>query len=153
MKPVQVYTTCKNIANKLVNKKGLTTCANQEGGGGTDPPPPWKITKTQGSLAKLVLIPLKITKQPSQHSMLSHHRHASETPFKWWPANSSILILPPLIRPKNVKVAPPLTKTFWIRLWTSYEMVTICSVGGPPFRAIVTIIFSGHPLRDKLALL
>ena len=27
--------------------------------------------------------PLKITKLPSQHSMLGHHRHASETPFKW----------------------------------------------------------------------
>ena len=26
--------------------------------------------------------PLKITKLPSQHSMLGHHRHASETPFK-----------------------------------------------------------------------
>ena len=27
--------------------------------------------------------PLKITKLPSQYSMLGHHRHASETPFKW----------------------------------------------------------------------
>ena len=27
--------------------------------------------------------PLIITKLPSQHSMLSHHRHASETPLKW----------------------------------------------------------------------
>ena len=26
--------------------------------------------------------PLKITKLPSQHLMLGHHRHASETPFK-----------------------------------------------------------------------
>ena len=26
---------------------------------------------------------LKITKQPSQHSMLAHHQHASEMPFKW----------------------------------------------------------------------
>ena len=27
--------------------------------------------------------PLKITKLPSQHSMLGHHRHASKMPFKW----------------------------------------------------------------------
>ena len=27
--------------------------------------------------------PLKITKLPSQHSMLGHHRPASETPFQW----------------------------------------------------------------------
>ena len=27
--------------------------------------------------------PLKITKLQSQHSMLGHHRHARETPFKW----------------------------------------------------------------------
>ena len=26
--------------------------------------------------------PLKITKLPSQHSMLGHHQHASETPYK-----------------------------------------------------------------------
>ena len=36
-----------------------------------------------GFLAMLVRIPLKITKLPSQHSMLGHHRHASEMPFKW----------------------------------------------------------------------
>ena len=27
--------------------------------------------------------PLKVTKLPSKHSMWGHHRHASETPFKW----------------------------------------------------------------------
>ena len=27
--------------------------------------------------------PMEITKLPSQHSMLGHQRHASETPFKW----------------------------------------------------------------------
>ena len=27
--------------------------------------------------------PLKITKPPSQHSMLGHHWHAYKTPFKW----------------------------------------------------------------------
>ena len=48
--------------------------------------------------------PIKITKLPSQHLMLGHHRHASETPFKWRSAGgpmmarfSGILIFPPLI--------------------------------------------------------
>ena len=27
--------------------------------------------------------PLKFSKLPSQHSKLGHHRHPSETPFKW----------------------------------------------------------------------
>ena len=27
--------------------------------------------------------PLNITNLPSQHSMLGHHRHASDMPFKW----------------------------------------------------------------------
>ena len=42
-----------------------------------------KITKLYGFLAILVRIPRKITKLPSQHSMLGHHRHTSETPFYW----------------------------------------------------------------------
>ena len=43
----------------------------------------WKITNLYGSLAILVLILLKITKLPSQQSMLGHYRPASKTPFKW----------------------------------------------------------------------
>ena len=38
--------------------------------------------KIKGFLAILVR-PEKITKLPSQQSMLGHHWHASETPFKW----------------------------------------------------------------------
>ena len=56
----------------------------------------------------------EITKLPSQHSVLGHHQHASETQFKWrlaGPVYSGIWILPPLINLKNVvKVGPPLTK-------------------------------------------
>ena len=70
---------------------------------GPTPPPPWKH-KNIGFLSNTVPDPLKITKLLSQHSMLGHHRHASETPFKWrftggqrWPAFSIIWILPPLI--------------------------------------------------------
>ena len=63
-------------------------CADPEvGTGGLDPLP--KNHKNIGFLSNTGLDPLKITKLSSQHSMLGHHRHASETPFRWrfagWP--------------------------------------------------------------------
>ena len=54
----------------------------QRGGHGVRTPPPEK-SQTIGCLSNTGLDPLKITKLPSQHSMLGHHQHASETPFKW----------------------------------------------------------------------
>ena len=52
--------------------------------------------------------PLKSSEQPSQHSTLGHHRHASETPLKgfslagrWWPALSDIWILSPFKKKKK----------------------------------------------------
>ena len=45
-------------------------------------PRPWKTTQLQGFLAIPVQVPWKIAKLPSQHSMLGHHRPASETPSK-----------------------------------------------------------------------
>ena len=60
------------------------TCADpEEGTGGPDPPPPPEKLQNIGSLRITGPDPLKITNLPSQHSMLGHHRHASETPFKW----------------------------------------------------------------------
>ena len=54
-----------------------------------------KNHKNIGFLRNTGLDLLKITKLPSQHSMLGHHRHASETPFKWrWLADDGPLILP-----------------------------------------------------------
>ena len=48
------------------------------------PPPPLENYKNIGFLSIiLVRIPWKITKLPSQHSMLGHHWPASETPLKW----------------------------------------------------------------------
>ena len=46
---------------------------------------PWKNNKNIGFLSNTGPDPLKITKLhvPSNHSMLGHYRHASETPFKW----------------------------------------------------------------------
>ena len=53
--------------------------ADPEGGGagGPDPPP----GKRNGFLRNTGPDPLKITKLPIKHSMLGHHRPASETPF------------------------------------------------------------------------
>ena len=48
-----------------------------EGGGGH------KNHKNSGFLCNTGPDPLQITKLQSQHSMLGHHRPASETPFKW----------------------------------------------------------------------
>ena len=45
--------------------------------------PPLKKSQNIGFLINTGPDPLKITKPSSQHSMLGHHRHASETPFKW----------------------------------------------------------------------
>ena len=68
-------------------------------------PPPLKNHLNIGFLNNYTCPnPLKITKLQSQHSMLGHHRHASETPLKWRFAGgtmmarcSGIWILPNLI--------------------------------------------------------
>ena len=52
-------------------------------GGGTGGPDPPKNNKKIGFLSNTGPDPLKITKLPSQHSMLGNHRRASRTPFKW----------------------------------------------------------------------
>ena len=44
---------------------------------------PLKNHKNIGSLSHTSLDPLKNHKLCSQHSMLGHHRHTRETPFKW----------------------------------------------------------------------
>ena len=58
------------------------TCADPEWETvGPDPPPPLKNDKNIGFLSRTDPDPLKITKLPSQHSMLGHHWHARETPL------------------------------------------------------------------------
>ena len=84
------------------------------GAGGPDPPP--VNHKNIGFLSNSGPDPLKITKLPSQHSMLGHHQHA---------AYSGIWIVPPLIKLKKtkkrkktvVKAGPP-GKIIWIRACT-----------------------------------
>ena len=55
--------------------------ADPEGGQGDGPP--LKTHKNLGFLSNTGSDPLKITKLPSQYSMLGHHQPASETSFKW----------------------------------------------------------------------
>ena len=84
------------------------------GGRGQDPTP-LKNHKNICFLSNTGLDPLKITKLPSQHSMLGHHRHASKSYTGIW-------IIPPLIiiktnekqKQKTSELDPP-DKTFWIR--------------------------------------
>ena len=79
--------------NRLIvtfaNSKASDHAPIQRGGGGggqgvKTPPSPLKNHKHIGFLSNNSYNPLKkITKLPSQYSMLGHHRHASETRFKW----------------------------------------------------------------------
>ena len=87
---------------------------------------PWKITKILAILAILVRIPLKITKLPSQHLMLGHHRHASETPFKWRFAGG-----PMMARLNGVSLA--------CRWWPDLSCIWIHSLtqkNGPPLKKL-----------------
>ena len=71
---------------KIENRKqyNVNACADPEGEGGTgDTDPPGKLKKNIGFFSNTCPDPLKITKLPSQHSMLGNHRPARETPFKW----------------------------------------------------------------------
>ena len=61
---------------------GGAMCGSR-GGTGSPDPPSLKNHKNIGSLSNTGPDPLKITKLPSQHSRLGHHRHASETQSKW----------------------------------------------------------------------
>ena len=92
-------------------------CADPEGRGTGG----LKNHKNIGFLSNTGPDPLKITKLPSQHSMLGHHRPASETPFngvllagRWWPA---VLVLFRSSSPYQKKMLDPFCKTYWIRVW------------------------------------
>ena len=84
----------------------MRMCGPREGGQGIRTPHE-KSQKYRVSKEYLSGFPEK-HKATKPASMLSHHQHASETPFqlhfngvslagRWWPAYSGIWILPPLI--------------------------------------------------------
>ena len=67
----------------------------QRGDRGPGPPPPetsqkFRVSKQYWSQIQIQDL-LKITKLPSQHSILGHYRPASETPFKWRFAGGSMI--------------------------------------------------------------
>ena len=68
----------------MLKPQSSRPCADPEEGTGSGPPPLPRLEnyKNIGFLSNTGLDPLKITELPSQHSMLGHHRPASETPFK-----------------------------------------------------------------------
>ena len=90
----------------------------QRGDRGPDPP---KKNKNIGFLSNTGLDLLKISKLPSQHSMLGHHRHASET-FRWRAGDGPLIVvlgssLPSSTKNKTKKRCQswtPSDKTFWI---------------------------------------
>ena len=93
------------------------------GGGGTGVQTPLKNHKNIGFLSNSGLDHLKITKLPSEHSMLGHHQHASETPCKLrFPGGLMMALLRVVFgsslssstKKKNIRVEPPY-KTFWIQ--------------------------------------
>ena len=57
------------------------TCPDPDGDRGSGPLPT-PTEKNIGLPSNIGPDPLKITKLPSQQSILGRHRHASETPFK-----------------------------------------------------------------------
>ena len=87
----------------------LVMCGSRRGvTGGPDPPPPWKITTIYGSLAILVRIPLKLQSYQSSiqrwaiiGAKAKRHLNGISLAGRWWPTNSGIWILPPLIKLKK----------------------------------------------------
>ena len=78
--PITTKVVCFSRLLKCL--RSLYACADQEGGGAGSLDPPGKLQNI-GFLGSSGPDPLKITKLPIQHSILCHHRPASETPFKW----------------------------------------------------------------------
>ena len=115
------------LQSNLVNSKcsGLeillqNMCGSRGGDRGSSSPPPLKNYKFIGFPSNTGPDPLKITKLPSQHSMMDHYWPASETPFQWRFAGRPIIAgfwwsLGPLSPKKKtnfffIRVGPPLTK-------------------------------------------
>ena len=61
--------------------------------GGTGGPDPQENHKAIGFLSNTGPDPMEVTKLPSQHSMLGHHRPATEAPFEWRFAGGPMIAL------------------------------------------------------------
>ena len=74
------YDLVRNLDRCSHNNKACMIMLGFRGGQGVRNP--LKNHKNIGFLSNTVRISCKTAKLPSQHSMLGHHQHASETPFK-----------------------------------------------------------------------
>ena len=105
---------------------------NRSGPSSPPPPPPRPPLPPEKS-QKYRVFQQYGSKLPSKHSMSSHHRHASESPFKWRftggpmmaRLNSGIWILPS--KKKTLPSWTPSGDTFWIRAWAIYNAPVICN--------------------------
>ena len=82
--------------------------------------PPLQNFKNIRFLSNIGLNPLKITTLQIQHSMLGHHRHTSETPFKWRFAGWPLMVRPAYSGIWILAKVDPSDITFWIRAWILY---------------------------------
>ena len=112
-----------------------SSCADREGGiEGLEK------SQSKGFLSNTGPDPLEFTKLPSQHSMLGHHRHTSETPFQWCFAGGPMMVrllwyldpasphqLKKQNKKKAVKVGPP---PFCIRASPSFLYPRMLPFGG-----------------------
>ena len=109
--PMQV---CSNNTLLIFSAYHICSMRGSRGGQVVRTISPLKNHKNIGFPSNIVPDPLTIRKLPSQHSMLGHHRHASETLLKWslagglmmaclkWYLNSPS----PSSTKKNFKVGP-----------------------------------------------
>ena len=114
-------TICLNIYNYVLYEVHVHARTNKKS---PDPPPPLKNHKNIGLLSTTGPDPLKNHKASKPASMLGHHPHTSEPPFKWRFAGGPMMALQKIAfgsstpssrknktTKKNVvKVGPPMTK-------------------------------------------
>ena len=79
---------CNNSHAPRIDLHGMGECR----GKGVRTSHPSENHKNIGFPSNIVPDPLKITKLPSQHSMLGRHRHASKMTFKCGPMMARLLV-------------------------------------------------------------
>ena len=102
----QVYTKVYEAVTAAAVEKAATIAlsirdmyrmrGSRRGGGGVRGADPPESLKNIGFHSNIGPDPLKITKLPNHHSMLSHHRHASETPkmaFRWRADDGPLIVV------------------------------------------------------------
>ena len=104
-------------AHEIMSLSMLIALKNMHGSRGVGAEGHWKVIKIKGFLEMLVRILWKITKLPSQYSILCHHRPASETPVngvslagRWWPSLPSTKNKNNKKKKKRCQSLNPLTK-------------------------------------------